>query len=251
MLKLMKFEMIHSVRTFATSFIIFLLGCVLMPFAIHFLAGNQTSEFILGALGLIFVILTMGILLALFVSVFINYKRSMFERPGYLTLTLPKSNLEIIVSKLIVAIVWIFIGMLVLFGGILLMGLFVSLLEGNLNNIKDIFKALSIVIENINIDAYKVFSTTLLCIAELAFVVSSIYLSISIVHTRWIKKYKTVIAIVIFFVLNMILNMDVFNFVFAISQINMDILYLVIYILSGAVLIILSTYILDHYIEVE
>ena len=40
MLKLMKYEFIHSMRTFFIAFVVFLAGCILLPF---FMDGFLTS----------------------------------------------------------------------------------------------------------------------------------------------------------------------------------------------------------------
>ena len=81
MLKLMKYEFIHSMRTFFIAFVVFLAGCILLPF---FMDGFLTSLPIVSVVfGLGFSFLIIGILFALFISIFVNYDRSMFKRPGY------------------------------------------------------------------------------------------------------------------------------------------------------------------------
>ena len=69
--------------------------------------------------GLGFSFLIIGILFALFISIFVNYDRSMFKRPGYLTLTLPVSTTELILSKVLTTMIWLIIAMFVMVVGIL------------------------------------------------------------------------------------------------------------------------------------
>lgn len=251
MLKLMKYEMIHSVRTFTTSFLVFLLGCVIMPFAIYFLGGNQSTELVLGILGFIFMVLVMGITLALFISVFINFKRSMFEKPGYLTLTLPKSNIEILTSKLIVSIIWITIGSLVLFGGFLLMMFLVSVLEGTLN-ITEIFDIIGFLFKQFNINVLDMMIVVIQYAIQLAFVVISIYVGLCVAHTKWIRKYKTGIAIIIFFAINLIVNVETVSMLIpSILNAENSLFNICFYTLFSLVFMLLSSYVLDHHIEIE
>ena len=140
MLKLMKYEFIHSMRTFFIAFVVFLAGCILLPF---FMDGFLTSLPIVSVVfGLGFSFLIIGILFALFISIFVNYDRSMFKRPGYLTLTLPVSTTELILSKVLTTMIWLIIAMFVMVLGFSMMAVVVSVRE-NAFNLSRIFNTLS------------------------------------------------------------------------------------------------------------
>lgn len=269
MLKLMKYEITHSKRTFMTSFLVYLIGCALLPFAMHFLGGHHLGEMILGIILFIFIVLIMGITLALFISIFINYNRSMFERPGYLTLTLPKSNLEILISKLMVALIWVIVGIVVLFLGIIILFGIVLIMEGN-QKVGGFFEFIRALIAFIPQNLIYYLTTFIQFLVELGLVISTIYFSITITHTKWFRKYKMPLAIVIFFVLNILISTLLDNahvgHVLSIGIVNnssdptnmgqlgvslFNALTIGINFILCSLFIFLTTYILDRHIEVE
>lgn len=146
MLKLMKYEFIHSMRSFFISFCVFWGACLLLPFFTEGLIPDIPILSFMMAFG--FTVLVMGISIALFVSIFTHYYHSMFKRPAYLTLTLPVSSLQLIISKLIVSFVWLILGGIALMFGVLLMGVMMSLLTHNMSimqifqGIPEVFKGL-------------------------------------------------------------------------------------------------------------
>lgn len=126
MLKLMKYEFIHSMRSFLISFCVFWGACLLLPLFTEEIIPDIPLLSFMVAFG--FTVLVMGISLALIISIFTHYYHSMFKRPAYLTLTLPVSSLQLISSKLIVSFIWLILGGIALFFGIFLMGIMISLL---------------------------------------------------------------------------------------------------------------------------
>ena len=83
MLKLLKYEMIQSYRQYFLTLGIFLILCVLAPLLPDFISQVLSSLMIFAML---------GISIAVLVNVITNFNRSMYKRPGYLTLTLPVST---------------------------------------------------------------------------------------------------------------------------------------------------------------
>ena len=244
MLRLMKYEMIHSFRTFVTAFIAFLCCCVALPLAIKTLAGNYAGNIIISVMWVIFALLTIGVSLALFISTFMNYKRSMFDRPGYLTLTLPKSSLQILISKLIVAMVWIIIGMMVLMLGMTLL----MALSGAVDIIEWL-NQMGITMQLIISKTPNLFALLLSGVTDLCFIIATIYFSISIAHSKWIRRYRVSISVIIFLVLNVILGSSPFyEFIAALLSEQFVFIY---YVITTVLLIWGTTYLLDHSIEVE
>ena len=90
MLKLLKYEIIQSYRQYLLTFAIFLIMCTLTPWM---------PDFISGILLTLLIIAFMGISIAINVNVILNFNRSMYKRPGYLTLTLPVSTNKLVAAK--------------------------------------------------------------------------------------------------------------------------------------------------------
>lgn len=117
MLKLIKYEMFHSYRSFGLVFGIFLLAC----FGATVLPINMGM-----AVSSILLLLVFGIFISVFVTIIKNYNTSMFKKPGYLTLTLPLSTHKIIISKVISACIWLFVSMIILALGIFILVIGIS-----------------------------------------------------------------------------------------------------------------------------
>lgn len=255
MLKLMKYEIIHSVRTFTVAFLTFLAGCVLIPIVIKFFMGSNTGELIIGILGFLFFGLLFAISIALFISVFMHFNQSMFQRSGYLTLTLPRTNLQIIVSKLIIAIAWIFIGMVVLIGGILLLVSLTSIMDGTFN-FMFLFEGLSMLFSEFFENPSHTFIVLFNGFTELAFLISLLYLSLTITHTKWIRKYRLILSVIIFFLISIVfgtvISSELFNTIFSSSFFDIFNIWAgVFYAIISAGFVMMTVYLFDHKIEIE
>ena len=112
MLKLLKYEIIQSYRQYLLTFAIFLIMCILIPWM---------PDFISGILLTLLIIAFMGISIAVNVNVILNFNRSMYKRPGYLTLTLPVSTNKLIAAKYLGSLIWVFVSYLVLLLGFMIL----------------------------------------------------------------------------------------------------------------------------------
>ena len=120
MLKLLKYEMIHSWRSFGIIYIIFLAACVLAPFLWDGgrMEFSNNAAMMVGTIAMmVIVLMTFAIILSTMVNIVLNYRNSMFRHPGYLTLTLPVSTHQLILSKVLADIIWLFVAGLVLAAG--------------------------------------------------------------------------------------------------------------------------------------
>ncbi|WP_028044155.1 hypothetical protein [Candidatus Stoquefichus massiliensis] len=253
MLKLMKYEFIHSMRTFFIAFGVFLLGCLIFPFFVT-LQIFVNIPVISVIFGIGFSVLILGICIALFVSIFMNYYRSMFGKPSYLTLTLPVTSLQLIVAKVIMSIVWLVIGMFILVAGMFLMTITMALLENSLN-LMDLWRGLGIMayefMSYIASNPVQLIVNILVFGTTLIFIVTSIYFSLTLTHTKWLRKHRVLFGVAVYFALNFIIEwmMDMcFGVYFTDTfSIGLALFYLVLDI--G--FIFATTYIVDHYIEIE
>lgn len=255
MLKLMKYEFIHSVRTFMIAFAIFLGVCFIVPFFIGTSLFNEEMMAIFPILLSIgFTVLVIGICIALFVSIFTNYYRSMFQKPAYLTMTLPVSSLQLIVSKLIMSIVWLIIGGIVLMSGFIMMMVLTLVLEGNadFSHFWDGFGSfVSHLVEGLISDPMHVVEMILMVVSSLIYIVITIYFSLTITHTKWLRKHRLLFGLIFYFVFNSIIDY-VMNSIFGVMYMNVAPLKpSLVFILIDILLVLGTVYILDNHIEIE
>lgn len=253
MLKLMKYEFIHSMRTFLLSFIIFLTFCLIAPFAINLEILNYVPVLLIFlTLGISFIFI--GIIIALFVSVFINYYRSMFKQPGYLTMTLPVSSCELILSKIIMSMIWLMIGIFVLIIGIGMFA-FISEMVNDVMTISDVIKIMKSIVgeifHSIGKNPLLILSHVLYGLVSLLLNIVIVYFSLTIVHTKWVRKHRLLLSIIVLFVVFFVISYGLgvlFGDVYQLYLLNLRTLVM---ILISAGLFFGTTYTLDHYIEIE
>lgn len=253
MLKLMKYEFIHSMRTFVLSFTVFLAFCFIAPFAMNLkILSYVPMLFAFFAAGITF--LFIGIIIALFVSIFINYYRSMFKKPGYLTMTLPVPTGELIISKIIMSMIWLVIGVIVLIIGICMFA-FISEIMNDAMTVSDVMKIIMEIIKDLFDSLYKhpflIFSDLLYGLACLLLNIAIIYFSLTVTHTKWVRKHRLLFSILLFFGLLFVIAYllgVLFGEVYAISLLNLKSFSMLV---MSAGLIFGTIYTLDHFIEIE
>lgn len=260
MLKLMKYEFIHSMRTFFIAFVVFLAGCILLPF---FMDGFLTSLPIVSVVfGLGFSFLIIGILFALFISIFVNYDRSMFKRPGYLTLTLPVSTTELILSKVLTTMIWLIIAMFVMVLGFSMMAVVVSVRENafNLSSFFEFFRMFfESFVEYLTHYPIEFLNNVIMVFAELLILVGGIFFSLTIVRTKRFRKHQLIFGVIIYFAINFFIGWlsgvlfgdSTSTFMSAGTDIVTLITSNLYYILFGVLFTIGTIYIIDHHIEIE
>ena len=234
MLKLLKYEIIESYRQYLLTFAIFLILCAITPIMPIFI-GNILS--------ILVVVAVIGISIAIFLNIIISFNRSMYKRPGYLTLTLPVTTNQLIGAKLIGSLVWVIVSSLVLVLGIVLLIMMIgeipltSLFDGLYETVRIVLGNFSGFIRDL-VDALLATITMIL----------SFYFVITLTKTKYIPKYKTLFGIVIY-VIGLILFGNI------LAQLSIDIYDTISSILVSMVLSVLfylgTVYLIDHHIEVE
>lgn len=246
MLKLMKYEFIHSMRSFLLSFFIFWIACLLLPlFTGEYMPAIPVFS---GLVALVFTILTMGIILALFISIVTRYYFSMFKRPAYLTLTLPVSSWQLIGSKIIVSYLWLIIGSFALLIGIGLSAMITSFINHNVS-LEIVLHLMPEVMSNISSRIFSEFpaflKNCLLATAGIYYMIIAIYFSLTVVHTKFCRRYRLAIAFVIWFIIELIVPQIQNQLVYSYTMI------LFYHLFVSAVLTVATVYIIDHHIELE
>lgn len=242
MLRLLKYEIIQSYRQYLITFAIFLILCALTPWM---------PDFISGILMTLIVIAFMGISIAINVNVILNFNRSMYKRPGYLTLTLPVSTNKLVIAKYLGSLIWVFVGYLVLLVGIMILIFLVGdisfgqLLEGG--NI--IVKIMS---ENIGDFVLHLVDF----LTGISAMILSFFFTITLTKTKYIPKYKTVLGIAVYLlglvvIANILAFSPVSNFISSLTYEQSVIFEIITVGIFALILYFLTVYLIDHKIEVE
>lgn len=192
MLKLIKYELIGSYRQYLLTFLIFIIGCIIIP-----LLPSGMGELISG----FFMMALFGIVISIFVNIILSFNNSMFKRPGYLTLTLPVSTNQLIISKVIGAFVWSTIA-----GIVLLIGMIILMFIVTNTSIGVLFEAIGELIRAFTVNIPLLLQELLIMITSTAALILSFYFTVTLTHTRFIPKYKTFIGIVGYFIVSMVLG---------------------------------------------
>lgn len=246
MLKLMKYEFIHSMRSFLLSFFVFWVACLLLPL----FSGEFLPEipFFSALMTFGFVILIMGIILALFISIITRYYSSMFKRPAYLTLTLPVSSWQLICSKLVVSYIWLIIGVFALLLGIGLSAMVAGMMTNEIS-LSLLFQLIPDIISNVVNKCYHEFpvflENFLYGTVGIYHLIISIYFALTVVHTKYCRRYRLVMALILWFVMQLLISQIP-------NQIGTSYTVLIFYdLLISMLLTVATVYMIDHHIEIE
>lgn len=139
---------------------------------------------------LIITIMTMAIIISTAINIALNYRNSMFKRPGYLTLTLPVTTHQLILSKVLADILWILIAGFVLMLGYTLMVLVAGILVGmNLPSWSDWMQLFSQLHIDLS-DLVRVFLSLALIFSGMAEIILYVYMVITLPQTKFTPRHK-------------------------------------------------------------
>ena len=215
MLKLLKYELIHEWRSYGIIYLIFIAACVLSPilFKDQMFASqaNMVVESNMSVLGVIAVLavtmMTMAIIISTAINIALNYRNSMFKRPGYLTLTLPVTTHQLILSKVLADILLIIIAGFVLMLGYTLMVLVAGILIGmDLPSWSEWMRLFSMIHIDLS-DLITLFLSLALILSGMAEMILYVYMVITLPQTRFTPRHKTAISVALFFVISMIMGL--------------------------------------------
>ncbi|MEG0313808.1 MAG: hypothetical protein RR646_00945 [Erysipelotrichaceae bacterium] len=195
---------------------------------------------------IMYTLLLTGILFVALASLVIYYNKSMFKTQAYLTHTLPASEVQILASKLFVSVVWSIITINVILLSIFLL---IIVVGGNdfstYYSMLDFKKFFSYISENLSTFILMMS----LIVASITLVFSVFYMSLSIVNTRFVKKFKNFFAALIIFGSYWLLSYVNEKFMYSID--NDVILLILTYIIPCVICISITLYMNKNFIEVE
>lgn len=224
MLKLLKHEIIRLYRKSSHMILATILGFVIiffLPFSLSEVNMVQAQRVVRitvsGIVG--------GFVFGMFGSIVSDFVGSMYLKPGYLTLTLPISTEKIVLTKIMGALIWSMLEIIVL---LLLMIYVLNSWAGTGISVTmyEVVGDILFVITNYYLE---IFGAVITLLSTLSFIISAAYLLVTLVNTKYIPKYKglflliisSVIIYVIYFIMsrtlvqNLYMQLDVIGvFVF-------------------------------------
>ena len=241
----------QNYHIYFVEYALYLILCLVVPF----LPDTLSS--------IVLMFMTLFVMIVIFFNIgtiIYNYYQSMFGKQAYLTLTLPYNTHELFASKVIAAFLWIIISFLILFLGMVIIGL---LLGSQYVDLQEFFKLMSF-----SGDVFRQFMMSwdfwqailLMLLTILAFVLTGFTLC-TIVQTKYTRKNKLLWLIGIFFVFSMIfnyLNIVIVNTSWYQQFYYMTMGYLGFWFIESLGTIIwviiayfVNVYILEHMIEIQ
>lgn len=242
MLKLLKYEIIQSYRQYLITFAIFFILCALTPWM---------PDFISGILMTLLIIAFMGISIAINVNVILNFNRSMYKRPGYLTLTLPVSTNKLVTAKYLGSLIWVFVGYLVLLVGIMIL----IFLVGDIS-FKEMLEGGNIIVKIMSENIGDFVLHLIDFLTGISAMILSFFFTITLTKTKYIPKYKTVLGIAVYLlgvviIANILAFSPVSNFISSLTYEQSVIFEIITVGIFAGILYFLTVYLIDHKIEVE
>lgn len=214
--KLLKFDLKSTYRSFLFIYLVLIVASLFMSlggqsFMGNIISGNSPSTIFL-LITAVYSLSIFGLLIMMFVNVVRSYYLTMFKKTAYLTHTLPVTTTQLLLSKVIMGFIWIVLSVLVIF-----LSVFIISMRAIDIDFAMLFKVLG------NIDWFN-----LELIAGLLFLSASaietillFYFILSAVHTRFVPRYRAVVAIVLYFAIDYVRNFLLGLFFPALSYSNM------------------------------
>lgn len=189
--KLLKYDLRSTWREFAAVY----LAIVLSVFIIPFLFKNVSNTLVSGIAGFLGVAVVIATIVVMIIMLFRIYNTNVFSKEGYLTMTLPVSSSQIVVSKLLISSLWI-----ILTGIVATIGFFIFVLNMRTASLAEISVAMREIITFVGSNG--IFAIILMVIAMILSTVKEIaklFLACSIAHIKQLKRFRIPAGILSYF----------------------------------------------------
>ena len=170
---------------------------------------NGGFSFSIGSIQNILILVLFALFVALFVLTIVltiqRFKKNLLEDEGYLMFTLPVSSTNLILSKYLVALIFIVLSTIVA----VLSFIFIGLLSGNVS-FSDIMSIIRLEIferlfEMQDLWKFALMRVVIFMILYSTFILT-VYLSISVGQLPQFNKFRVVAGVIAFFLINMIIS---------------------------------------------
>lgn len=212
--KLIKYEFKACGRTFFPIYIGILVLAVINGIFNNYNVfniedGGTSLNFSIDNIQGIFMLVLFALFVALFVITIVltikRFKKSLLEDEGYLMFTLPVSSKNLILSKYLVAIIFVVLSTLISIATFLIIGLFSGVME--FSDLMNMFRVdiLSMYTSTADFWRFLLFLVYYLILMYSIFILT-VYLSISIGQFPKFNKHRVAAGVIAFFGINMILS---------------------------------------------
>ncbi|NCB41464.1 MAG: hypothetical protein EOM59_02480 [Clostridia bacterium] len=212
--KLIKYDFRSTWREFAAIYLSILLGVTVFPF----ITKNISSSIINLFVGLIAFAIVIAVLVVTIGSLFKIFNKNVFSNEGYLTMTLPANETQIVVSKLLVSSFWIISTGIVSTVGIIIF-VWIMSPEAMAEMIAGLKQILPL------IDGQMIFAmlmAILFLIAATIQEVAKLFLACSITHLKQLNRFRIPAGILSYFVMTwlefVVVDMLNWNIDFAVNS---------------------------------
>lgn len=190
--KLIKYDIRSTWRDFAGIYLSILLGVLILPQLLKYFSNN-TVNVIAGFVATAIIISTIVIMIVMLFRIF---NTNVFSKEGYLTMTLPVTSTQVVVSKLLVSTMWI-----VLTGIVAAVGVSIFVLNLNLAPLDEIAAALRKLLSMF--DSRGALAAVLIIVGMITSAVKEVaklFLACSIAHLKQLSRFRIPAGVISYFV---------------------------------------------------
>lgn len=194
--KLIKYDIRSTWRDFAGIYMSILLGVIIVPL----LFNNVSYQLVNMAAGFMAFGIVVAVIVVMITNLFKIFNTNVFSRQGYLTMTLPVTSGQIVISKLIVSSMWI-----VLTGLVSVIGLFIFAMIITPATIPQLAEGLQKLFNLL--DGHGILTIILLILAMIVSTikeVAKLFLACSIAHLKQLNRFRVPVGILSYFVFSWI-----------------------------------------------
>lgn len=188
--KLCKFEWKSSYRLYVMFYAILLACSIIIGMSTIPDIKPSVLEYLIAIVVIIYTSGIFAIHIITVVFIFRNYIQTMYKRQSYLTHTLPVATWQLQLVKLLSALLWLILTFLVT-----LMSFWIMMLFAGSDVYGEIFHVFQLVWEEIPFH-FELLLSLLYALLEIVETISLVYFVINLIHSTYIQRSRTVIAIV-------------------------------------------------------
>lgn len=180
LLKLFKHEFKVNRTTFAILYSSLLVVSLFLRISMSIDAQSDLANLFVGLLMTVYIFGIIGSYIYMIVAIVRSFGKSMFKKPGYLTLTLPVSTSKILISKLLMAVLWFFISTLVIIASAAIA------FSGFISDMGELFSALG------TLGLSQTFwLLIIMMIASIFQTILILFFCVTFVNTKYISKHRS------------------------------------------------------------
>jgi len=186
--KLIKYDFKSTYREFVGIFLAIILAVIILPLVL----SNVNNQIVSMIAGFIIFGIIIAITVVVVSSLFHLFNTNIFSSQGYLTLTLPVTSRDIVISKLIVSSMWIILTGIVSLFALILLGV-------NGSSFSELKIFLDEIIQLSSQNALSTFLFILIIITSCIKEMAKLFLSCSVTHLKQFSRFRIPAGVLLYF----------------------------------------------------